>query len=153
MSTLRVLLAAAPSPARADAWTLFDATGRRERSGHDEPARWPDATAREAVLAASAVRLVALKLPPMTTDRLAAAVAFALEDRLAGPAQEHDLIAGPQAPDGTVVVTIVPRALTQSLRASFGHVTAEPGDSTLRLPERRVEVLRVAANLDDQAEH
>ena len=68
MSTLRVLLAAAPSPARADAWALFDAAGRRERVGHDVPGSWPDTTAREAVLAASAVRLVALELPPMTAE-------------------------------------------------------------------------------------
>jgi hypothetical protein len=35
-------------------------------------------------------------------------------------------VAGPQAVDGTVVVTIAPRALTQSLRASFSRVIAEP---------------------------
>ena len=134
MSTLRVLLTTAPSPARSDAWTWFDAAGRNVRAGHDRPAAWPDADVREAVLAASAVRLVALKLPPMTTDRIAAAVAFALEDRLAGPAQEHDLVAGPQAADGTVVVTIAPRTLTQSLRASFARVVAEPALAPLPPP-------------------
>jgi hypothetical protein len=133
MSTLRVLLPAAPSPARADAWALFDATGNCVRSGRDQPSQWPDAATREAVLAASAVRLVALKLPPMTADRVGAAVAFALEDRLAGPAQEHDLVAAPQAHDGTVVVTIAPRALTQKLRATFTRVVAEP--ALTRVPQ------------------
>lgn len=134
MTTLRVLFDAPLSPTRAAAWALFDAAGRHVRSGNDRPAAWPDAKVREAVLAASAVRLVPLKLPPMTNDRVAAAVAYALEDRLAGPAQEHDLVAGPQAADGTVVVTIAPRALTQSLRTSFARAVAEPALSSLPPP-------------------
>jgi hypothetical protein len=131
MSTLRVLLAAAPSPARADAWALFDDAGRCVRSGHDVPAQWPAATAREAVLAASAVRFVALTLPPMSADRIAAAVAYALEDRLAGPAQEHQLVSGPQASNGVVLVTVAPRSLTVALREQFARIVAEPASTPL----------------------
>ncbi len=126
MTTLRVLLAEAPSAARDDAWALFDAAGRNIGSGRDAAEAWPAADRREAVLAASAVRLLALTLPPMPVDRVPAACAFALEDHLAGPVDAYALACGPPAPDGTVLATIAPKALTTSLRAQFARVVAEP---------------------------
>ena len=69
MTTLRVLLSAAPSPARADAWAMFDGDGRCVRRGRNVPAEWPAADAREAVLAAELVRIVALTLPPLNGAR------------------------------------------------------------------------------------
>ena len=126
MSTLRVVLPAAPSPARDDAWALFDAQERRVRSGVGPPATWPDAERREAVLAAAVVRLAGIVLPPMPADRVAAAAAFALDDQLAGPAQEQHLVASPRRRDGGVDVAIVQRALLPPLRKAFGRVVAEP---------------------------
>jgi len=64
MTTLRVLLSAAPDPGRAEQWALFDAAGRRVRGGRTSPAQWPTADRVEAVLAARAVRIVSLALPP-----------------------------------------------------------------------------------------
>jgi hypothetical protein len=83
MTTLRVLLAAPPASARAEPWALFDDAGRVVERGRATPDRWPSATRREAVLAASLVRVIALALPPMSASRVAARGAFALEDRLA----------------------------------------------------------------------
>ncbi len=126
MSTLRVVLAAAPSPARDDAWALFDAQERRVRSGVGPPASWPDADRHEAVLAASVVRLAGIVLPPMPADRVAAAAALALDDQLAGPAQEQHLVASPRRRDGGVDVAIVQRALLPPLHRAFARVVAEP---------------------------
>lgn len=131
MPTLRVVLAAAPSPARDDAWALFDAGERRVRSGVGPPASWPDADRREAVLAASVVRLAGVVLPPMPADRVAAAAAYALEDQLAGPAQEQHLAASARRRDGGVDVAIVQRALLPPLRRAFARVVAEPATAPL----------------------
>jgi len=126
MSVLRVLLAAAPASTRDDAWALFDAQERCERSGRGNRSTWPVAERREAVLAASAVRLAGLALPPMPADRVAAAAAFALEDQLAGPAREQHLVASPRRRDGSVEVAIAARALFLPLREEFVRVVAEP---------------------------
>jgi len=66
MTTLRVLLAQTPAPDREEPWALFDARGRVIREGRAVPSGWPAASRREAVLGASAVRIVDLKLPPMS---------------------------------------------------------------------------------------
>lgn len=126
MSTLRVLIAGAPDPAQAVPWALFDANDRHERSGTGTPATWPDADRREAVLAASAVRLASVKLPPMPVDRLAAAAAFALEDQLAGASNTQHLTVSPRKADGTIGVAIAARALVASLQREFARVVAEP---------------------------
>ena len=80
------LSTAAPSPARDDAVGAVRRAGAPRRSRARDPRRrGPSADRREAVLAAGAVRLVVVALPPMPADRVAAAAAFALEDQLAGP--------------------------------------------------------------------
>ena len=126
MSTLRVLLTAAPSPARASAWALFDTDGGLLESGRGEPSTWPVTNDREAVLAASAVRLLNLALPPMPADRVAAAATFALEDQFAAPADQQHLVPGTQQRAGNVPVTIAPRALVAALQKDFARVVAEP---------------------------
>ncbi len=126
MSTLRVLLVAAPSPAREAAWTLFAADEHPLHSGRGVPSAWPVAHRREAVLAASTVRLIDLALPPMPADRVAAAASFALEDQLAGPADEQHLVAGAQQRNGHLAVTIASRALVAAVSKDFARVVAEP---------------------------
>ena len=126
MSVLRVLVAAAPSPAQEVPWAMYDAQQRLQRSGVGTAATWPSADRREAVLAASAVRLARVTLPPMPADRVAAAAAFALEDQLAGPAQAQHLVASPRSRDGAVEVAIAARALFDPLRETFARVVAEP---------------------------
>src|SRR5215471_12006680 len=106
MTTLRVLVAAPASPDRADAWSIFDAPGQRIESGVDFPQAWPRAERVKLVLAAPVVRLAIVALPPMPATRLAAAVRFELEDRLAGPAGAHHLAVATQAADGHVRVAI-----------------------------------------------
>jgi len=126
MSILRVLLNAAPDPGRADVWALFDADENVVQSGKSAPDAWPDAERREAVLAASCVRIVGLRLPPMPADRVASAAAFALEDQLAGPAEEQHIAVSPQRSDGTVEAIVANRDLVAHVEANFDRVLAEP---------------------------
>ncbi|MEO8754797.1 MAG: type II secretion system protein GspL [Casimicrobiaceae bacterium] len=126
MSVLRVLLTRPPSTASDDAWALFDAQERMIDSGRGNPASWPAADRREAVLAASAVRLAGIVLPPMPADRVNSAAAFALEDQLAGPANEQHLVASLRRRDGGVDVAIAARALFAPLAKAFSRVVAEP---------------------------
>ncbi len=135
MTTLRVLLAAEPSPSRADAWALFDDAGACLRTGCDRPGVWPAAQRQEVVLAASQVRLAVVTLPPVAPARLAAAASFALEDQLAGPQHAQHLAVSAQKPDGRVLVVIVSRALLAAITdrsasvaslASLSRIVAEP---------------------------
>jgi len=126
MSTLRVLLNAAPDANRADPWALFDDHERLVRSGRSAPGAWPAADRKDAVLAAACVRIVGLHLPPLPADRVAAATAFALEDQLAGPADEQHIAVSPQRADGTVDAIVANRGLVAGLAANFDRVLAEP---------------------------
>jgi hypothetical protein len=129
MTTLRVRLAAPPSPERAEPWGLFDSAGVCTRSGSDRPDRWPDADRIEAVIAASQVRIAALKLPPMPPSRVAGAAGFAIEDQLAGAAADQQLGVSAQAPDGRVRVVIVARSLVNAIATAERRVMriiAEP---------------------------
>jgi len=126
MSILRALVTAAPGAAHDIPWALYDDQGRLVRSGAGPVASWPAATRREAVLAASAVRIARIVLPPMPADRVAAAAAYALEDRLAGPAQGQHLVASPRQRDGSVDVAIAARELFAPLARDFARVIAEP---------------------------
>ena len=126
MPTLRVLLDAAPESRHANAWSLFDDSETIVRSGQSVPDAWPAADRREAVLAASAVRVVGLQLPPMPADRVAAAVSFALEDQLAGPPEEQHIAVSRQHADGMVEAIVANRQLVASLAATFDRVLAEP---------------------------
>ncbi len=134
MSVLRVVLDAAPLATRADVWALFDPHGHRLQSGHGVPASWPDAQRREAVLAASRVRVTALTLPPMPADRVANAAAFALEDAFARPASEHAMHASPRDAHGHVVVTVTERTFVDTLARDFSRVIAEPALAPLPRP-------------------
>ena len=116
MSTLRVLVTAAPSESAASPWARFDASGACTATGRNPPADWPDAHRIELVIAASEARLVALALPPLPPQRVAAAAAFALEDRIAGPLDEQWLAVSRQQHDGRVVVAVVARTLMSALR-------------------------------------
>ena len=132
MTTLRILLGAPDAIDAAAPWALYDAAGACVSAGHDPPPRWPRADALEVVVAANQVRVAAVALPPIPAGRVAAAAAFALEDQLAGPADEQWLAASAQRPDGRVAVVIVARALVAGLRAR----TADPG-----LPARLIRAL------------
>ena len=125
MSTLRILLAAAPDSNRADAWALFDDNGRKVETGRSKPASWPPADRREAVLAASCMRIIGLRLPPMPADRVAGAATFALEDQLAGPADEQHIAVAAQRVDGSVDAIVANRALVGRLAADFDRVLSE----------------------------
>jgi hypothetical protein len=117
MKTLRVRLDAPPDPARADPWVLVDGNDRVLASGNDPPQRWPAADRRVAVLATDAVRVVALQLPPLPASRVAAAAAFALEDRLATPLDDAIVAVGPRRDDEPVVAIVAGRALAVGLAA------------------------------------
>src|SRR5262245_51670415 len=109
MAILRVLLNAPPAVGRAEAYALFDDAGRVVERGHAAPERWPAATRREAVLAASLVRVIAVALPPMPASRVAAAAAYALEDRLAATADTPAIGVSTPRADGAVVAAVASR--------------------------------------------
>jgi len=134
MSTLRVLLDAAPAAGVADAWALFDDAGRVVQSGRGVPDAWPAAQHREAVLAAACVRIVGLHLPPLTADRVSAAAAFALEDQLAGPASEQHIAVSSQHTDGTIEAVVANRSLIARLAGEFDRILAEPALAPLPPP-------------------
>lgn len=134
MTTLRILLGA-PDAADAPApWALYDASGVCVSTGRDPPARWPRADALEVIVAAGQVRLAAVDLPPIPASRVAAAATFALEDQLAGPADEQWLAASAQQPGGRVTVVIAARALVAGLRARAAD-TGLPARLTRALAE------------------
>ena len=128
MRTLRVLVSAPPAADHPAPWALVDERGALLAQGEDVPARWPAAERREAVLAAIAARVLALDLPPLPPARVAAAAAYALEERLATPMDASLVVAGPQAPDGRVETVVVARSLARALLAhqpAFDGIVAE----------------------------
>jgi hypothetical protein len=129
MTVLRVLLTAAPAADRAEAWALFDASGRCVRMGHDLPAARPKADRVEVVLGAAQVRVARITLPPLPSSRVADAARFAFEDQLAGPAGTHHIAASAQARDGGVRVAVASRSLLASIGGSdlgAARILAEP---------------------------
>ncbi len=94
---------------------LVDGGGRALASGIDPPQRWPAADRRVAVLATDAARVVALPLPPLPASRVAAAAAFALEDRLATPLDDAIVAVGPQRDGAPVVAIVAARALVAAI--------------------------------------
>lgn len=128
MRTLRVLVSRSPAADRPAPWALVDEHGALLAQGDDPPARWPAAERREAILAATAARVLALDLPPLPPARVAAAAAFALEERLATPMEAALVVAGPQAPGGRVEAVVVARDLAAALlahRPAFDRILAE----------------------------
>jgi hypothetical protein len=124
LTTLRILLTDVPRADRAEAWALFADDGRVVRQGRDVPSAWPPAASTDAVLAAERARVVVLTLPPMARQRVAAAVAYALEDQLAATGAPPRIGVGAQQADGRVQAAIADGALIDAL-ASFAHVVPE----------------------------
>jgi hypothetical protein len=118
MKTLRVRLDSPPDPARADPWVLVEGNDRVLASGIDPPQRWPAADRRVAVLSADVARVVALQLPPLPASRIAAAAAYALEDRLATPLDDAIVAVGPRREGEPVVAVVAGRALAAALAAA-----------------------------------
>jgi hypothetical protein len=129
MSVLRLLLSAPPSASRAEAWALFDDAGRVVDRGRAAPDRWPSAGVREAVLAASLVRVIPLALPPMSAARVASAAAYALEDRLAVTDDAPAIGVSTPRADGSVIAAVVSRRTLDAVIATtprFARVLVEP---------------------------
>jgi hypothetical protein len=133
-TTLRILVDAPDAVGAPASWALYDHSGACVSTGQDLPPRWPQADTLEVVVAASQVRLASVALPPIPAARVAAAAAFALEDQLAGPSDEHWLAASAQRAGGRVVVVIVARALVAGLRSRVGD-TCLPARLTRALAE------------------
>ena len=128
MTTLRVLLPDAPDAARADAWAVFGLDGRVLQEGHGTASQWPRTDRVEAVLAAERARVIELALPPLTADRLPAAVEYALEDQLAAADDPPRVAAGAQRADGRVSVAVAARGLIDAIAASdagFARIVPE----------------------------
>ncbi|HSN34539.1 MAG TPA: type II secretion system protein GspL [Ideonella sp.] len=116
---LRVLLDGLPGHDRPLAWVRLDDGGHVLERGSALPGQWPAAARVEAVLAANAVRLVALALPPMPAVRLRAAAAYAIEDQLATPIHESVVATGRQRDDGRVLAAVASAATVAATTAVF----------------------------------
>jgi type II secretion system protein L len=106
-TTLRVLVDTPPDPARAMPWALYDAAGHALQSGRGVPTDWPDAARKEAIVAAAHGRIVHLELPPLPPGRAEATVRYALEDQIAGAADDSHIALSPQNADGSLRAAIV----------------------------------------------
>ena len=121
MTTLRVLLDAAPAAERAADWALFGVSGRLGRTGRGPPSEWPARDRIEAVVAAACGRLITLTLPPLPALRVATAAGFALEDQLASAPEESHAAFGPQSADGTVRGGVVDASWMRAFTAGSEH--------------------------------
>ena len=110
---LRVFLPDPPVSDRADPWVRFGSDGRVVARGRDLPARWPVDPQTEAVLAARHVRFVALLLPSMSSNRLAQAARYALEDQLASAPDDASVAV--QRTNGTVLAAVASRRLGRAI--------------------------------------
>jgi hypothetical protein len=75
------------------------------------------------------VRVAALALPPLPPSRVAAAAAYALEDRLATPADAAAIAVGERGRDGRVLAVVVARDFAMALLGvtpAFARAIAEP---------------------------
>jgi hypothetical protein len=114
------------SPLHAGEWSVVDERGTLLQ--HGRGADRPTADRHEAVVAAEAVRIAALTLPPMPSSRVAGAAAYALEDRIASP-DRVAIAVGPRGDDGRVLAIVAERALVESLASAtpaFARAVAEP---------------------------
>ncbi|HMA32245.1 MAG TPA: type II secretion system protein GspL [Casimicrobiaceae bacterium] len=116
---LRVFLAGPPARDQPIAWARLDDAGRVLERGAALPGRWPAGARVEGVLAADAVRLVTLDLPPMPVARLRAAAAYAIEDRLATSIDESVVATGPQRDDGSVLAAVAAAATVAAVVAGI----------------------------------
>ncbi len=126
MRTLRVLVT--DPPADAAPWRLVDERGAIVDQGRGPSSSWPRADRREAVIAASAARVLSLALPPLPAARVTTAARYALEERLATPLESSVVVAGPQAGDGRVAAIVVPKSAASLLSSTprFDRIVAEP---------------------------
>lgn len=126
MTLLRILLSDAPQADRPCAWALFGVDGQRLREGRDVPHAWPQAQRREAVVAARRARVVTLVLPPLPAERLADAVAYALEDQLAATDDPPRIARSAQQADGRVHAAVASRRLIEAVAATpFERIVPE----------------------------
>lgn len=130
MTTLRVRLSAPFDPEAPATWWRTSDDGRVVDRGRDAPARWPRADRVEVALAPADVRIVALSLPPMSDARRAGAVAFALDDQLAGPPEaSHVSVSAPATRGAPTIARIADRSAIAWLaarRPPIDRVVAEP---------------------------
>ena len=128
---LRVFLEGPPDHDRPVSWLRIDDGGRVLERGRATPAHWPATPQVEAVLAADAVRLVALRLPPMPPARLRAAAAYAIEDQLATPIDEAAVATGPQRDDGSLLAAVASGATVAAITAAIPRLARLLPESAL----------------------
>ncbi len=119
---LRVFLEGPDIAGGVHSWVRYADDGRALQRGRGTQASWPPAARIDAVLAAAAVRMVALRLPPMARSRLRSAAAYALEDQLATPIDESSVAAGPQDEDGRLLAAVASKAAVAAIAAATPHI-------------------------------
>ncbi|HEY5365166.1 MAG TPA: type II secretion system protein GspL [Casimicrobiaceae bacterium] len=130
MTTLRVLIDAAPAHGRAFDFALVDDSGARVvRRGHGDVLQWPRSDRVIAVVASPLLFVATLKLPPIGAARLGDAVRYALDDYLAAPTDTMHITHDAQQRDGRVRTIALSRELMRAIVAfvpNLVRVVAEP---------------------------
>lgn len=101
--TLRVMVDSESGPGKSCRWVVVGRDGHIVREGVSAPPLWPRAERIEGVLPAAQTRLLAVKLPPLSRQRLDHAAAYAIEDQLAAPIDASAVAAAPVSGGATLV--------------------------------------------------
>ncbi|CAG1004227.1 MAG: hypothetical protein F9K47_13045 [Burkholderiales bacterium] len=111
MNTLRFRLdeAFAPDKLACD-WVLLDQHNAALAEGRSSPKEWPTADAWIGIVASARARVLRLALPELPPQKFAAALAYAVETRIAGEPQQQQLVAGRRDADGKRPIVVIERA-------------------------------------------
>ena len=130
MTTLRVLVDAAPSADHAFDYALTDdVTQRVARPGRGMIAQWPRSDHVVAIVAAPLLYVGTLALPPIAASRLGDAVRYALDDQLAASTDSMHIANASQQKDGRVRAFALSRDLMRAIVDQFprlSRIVAEP---------------------------
>lgn len=110
-------------------WALIGAQGSVLQQGRSEPRHWPPAEHCEIVLSAEQCLLLPAGLPKGARSRPPEVIAYALEDQLAGDAEdEHFVIGADERTEGAVVtrVWVISRARLKVLLSALNALGRTP---------------------------
>lgn len=109
----------------ACAWVLVEGSSMLSR-GQGAPATWPHADTRIAIISAARARVLRLTLPDLPTPQFQAALAYAVETRVAGDPAAQYLAAGLREADGKRRVVVVERDWLRHALAALAGLGVRP---------------------------
>lgn len=110
-------------------WALIGAQGGVLQQGRSEPRHWPPAEHCEIVLSADQCLLLPARLPKGARSRPTEVIAYALEDQLAGDAEDEHFVLGADERTQDEVVTrvwVISRARLKAVLAALSALGRTP---------------------------